>query len=96
MNEKLLQLAKDNAMYNNRKFNGILIENAAELNDNYYDLSLAMRIIELVTYKDFEFIFSNIYRTLKPGGFLLCTFHNWRSFSALYLPWLLREGKKIR
>jgi len=40
----------------------------------------------------FNLIFSEIYKTLKPDGKLIVTLHNWRQFSAVYLPWIIRGG----
>ena len=91
-NEEALEYARVNAAGNGAKFKGLLLNEAVNLPSDYYDVALSMGLIELIKPEDFTNVFSAVLRTLKPGGRLICTMHNWRLFSALYLPWVMRGG----
>jgi len=89
---KTLGFAELNAKGNLAKFNGLLVGETGALQPNHYDVALAMGLIELINYDDFVKVFGVIFRALKPGGKLICTLHNWRAFSALYLLWITQGG----
>jgi SAM-dependent methyltransferase len=94
MSENNLQYARLNSEFNNpnQKFTGILYNKDIKIPENLFDYSLCFGLIELIDDADFNFIFRTIYNSLKPGGKLIVTLHNWRQFSAVYLPWIFRGG----
>jgi cyclopropane fatty-acyl-phospholipid synthase-like methyltransferase len=89
LSEETLGYAKKNARKNAVKFHALLNTEVGNLKSDY-DAALTMGLIELITPEQFTEIFSMIFRSLKPGGMLICTLHNWRLFSALYMPWIVR------
>ena len=92
LDEKILEYAKINAQANGVEFYGLLLDRVHNLELNHFDVAVAMGLIELITPGQFTQVFSAILRSLKPGGKLICTLHNWRAFSALYLPLIRRGG----
>ena len=74
------------------KFTGINYDENISISRNFFDYSIAFGLIEFLDFKMFNLIFSKIYEALKPGGKLIVTLHNWRLFSAVYLPWIIRGG----
>jgi SAM-dependent methyltransferase len=94
ISEHNLEYARLNSELNNpdHKFTEILFSKNIELPENSFEYSLCFGLIELIDDENFDFIFSKIYNSLKPGGRLVVTFHNWRLFSAVYLPWIFRGG----
>ena len=85
--------SKINAKKNASKFRGLLFDrDISKLRENTFDHAISIALIELLDKEMFNFIFSKIYASLKPGGKLFITHHNYRLFSAVYLPWLLRGG----
>lgn len=83
--DELLDVSCLNAKKNNVKFNPLKIEKADLLKDESYDVAMAFGLIEFLGEEQFRRTFETIFRTLKRGGKLICTFHNWRRFSALYI-----------
>ena len=74
-----------NAEKNNVKFNPLEIEQVDLLEDESFDIAMAFALIEHLSDEQFEHTFKTIYNALKRDGKLICTFHNWRKFSALYI-----------
>lgn len=74
------------------KFTGIEYDKNISLCKDSFDYAISFGLIEFLDYNMFNFIFSEIYKALKPGGKLIVTLHNWRLFSAVYLPWIMRGG----
>lgn len=94
ISEDNLQYARLNSELNNpnQKFAEILYHKNIKISEKQFDYSLCFGLIELIDEEDFLIIFSTIYNSLKPGGKLIVTCHNWRQFSAVYLPWIFRGG----
>ena len=91
--EKNLIYSKMNSKINESKFRGILFDRDLDkLKENTYDSCISIALIELINQEIFNFIFSKIYGLLKPGAKLFVTHHNYRPFSAVYLPWIYRGG----
>ena len=93
LSEDNLKYSKINAKENASKFRGLLFDRDIPLlKNNTFDHAMSYALIELLNEEMFNLIFSKIYDSLKPGGKLFITHHNYRLFSAVYLPWLLRGG----
>ena len=93
LSEDNLKYSKINAKENASKFRGLLFDRDIPLlKNNKFDHAMSYALIELLNEEMFNLIFSKIYDSLKPGGKLFITHHNYRLFSAVYLPWLLRGG----
>ena len=94
ISEDNLRYARLNANLNNpnQKFVDILYHKDIKIPEDSFDYSLCFGLIELIDDHDFHIIFTAIYNSLKPGGKLVVTCHNWRQFSAVYLPWIFRGG----
>jgi SAM-dependent methyltransferase len=94
ISEDNLKYARLNSELNNpnHEFTEILFPEITALSENSFDYSLCFGLIELIDDNTFNLIFSTIYNSLKPGGKLVVTCHNWRQFSAVYLPWIFRGG----
>lgn len=91
--EKNLNYSKMNAKINASKFRPILFDrDLYKLKENTYDCCISIALIEFLNQEMFNFIFSKIYSLLKPGAKLFVTHHNYRPFSATYLPWIHRGG----
>ena len=92
-----LNFSKINAKKNDAedKFTGLLYNrDIKKMKQASFDHSMAFGLIELVSEKIFNLIFSKIYTLLKPGGKLFITHYNYRPISAVYLPWFIRGGYK--
>jgi len=97
LSEKNLSYAISNKRLNNpnAKFNGLLYQDYVQnMYENYFDYAICFGLIEMIDLEEFEHIFSQIYRSLKPGGSLFITSHNFRQLSAVYLPYIFRGGYK--
>ena len=94
LSKENLYYARINAEIANPKsnFTGIEYDENISLSENSFDYSISFGLVEFLDYKIFNNIFSEIFKALKPGGKLIVTLHNWRLFSAVYLPWILRGG----
>ena len=88
-----LQYSAINAKRNHSKFKGILYDcDISKLKKNSYDYSISISLIEFLNEEMFYTVFRRIFNSLKPGAKLFVTHHNYRLFSAVYLPWILRGG----
>ena len=93
ISEDNLNYSKINAKKNASKFRGFLYNrDITQLKKNTFDCSISISLIEFLNEEMFNIIFSKIYDSLKPGANLFVTHHNYRLFSAVYLPWILRGG----
>ena len=93
LSEDNLNYTKINAKKNASKFQGLLFDrDISKLTENTFDHSISISLIEFLNEEMFNIIFSKIYDSLKPGAKLFVTHHNYRPFSAVYLPWVLRGG----
>lgn len=93
LSSRELKYSAINAKQNNSKFKGILFDrDIPKLKNNLYDHSIAIALIELMDEEVFYSVFQKIFDSLKPGAKLFVTHHNYRLFSAVYLPWILRGG----
>lgn len=94
VSEDNLQYARLNSELNNpnQNFSEINYHKNIKITEQSFDYSLCFGLIELIDDEDFHIIFSTIYNSLKPGAKLVVTCHNWRQFSAVYLPWIFRGG----
>ena len=82
--DEVLEFAKLNAQKNGVKFTPLNVNSVDLIGNESFDVAIAIALIEILDEKQFEDIFSQIFKRLKYGGKLICTFHNWRNFSALY------------
>jgi len=87
---KLLQEAHLNAELNNINFKGYTLKEFVDKKEKY-DVVLMLGLIEYLSDKDFEQIFNIVYKSLKPDGIIMTTFYCWRPYSAIYLPYLIRN-----
>jgi len=93
LSEDNLNYSAINAKKNASKFQGLLFDrDIPQLKKNTFDHSISISLIEFLNEEMFNIIFSKIYDSLKPGAKLFVTHHNYRPFSAVYLPWVLRGG----
>ena len=95
ISKKNLSYAKLNSKINGfeHKFKGLLVDQALKkLKDDSFDHAISFGLVELLDDDAFRFVFSKIFKLLKPGGKLIITHHNYRSISAAYLPWVVRGG----
>lgn len=94
ISEDNLRYARLNAKLNHHSqdFIDILYNKNVIIPENTYDYSLCFGLVELINDDEFSDIFNIIFKALRPGGKLVVTSHNWRQFSAVYLPWLFRGG----
>jgi SAM-dependent methyltransferase len=93
LSEDNLKYSKINAKENTSKFRGLLFDrDISKLRENTFDHAMSYALIEFLNEEMFNFIFSKIYDSLKPGAKLFVTHHNYRLFSAVYIPWILRGG----
>jgi ubiquinone/menaquinone biosynthesis C-methylase UbiE len=93
LSEDNLKYSKINAKENASKFRGLLFDrDISKLSENAFDHAISIALIEFLNEEMFNFIFSKIYNSLRPGAKLFVTHHNYRLFSAVYIPWILRGG----
>ena len=93
LSEDNLKYSKINAKENASKFRGLLFDrDISKLSENTFDHAISIALIEFLNEEMFNFIFSKIYNSLRPGAKLFVTHHNYRLFSAVYIPWILRGG----
>lgn len=92
--KKNLKYSKLNADFNNVEFNPIDISEISSIPNSKFDLACSFGLIEFLDENEFKLIHKTIMKSLKPGGHLICVFYNWRPFSALFFPSLLRGGYK--
>ena len=93
ISEDNIKYSKMNAKFNSTKFIGLLYnKDFSKIKKNFYDHAISISLIEFLDEKNFKLIFSLLYKSLKPGGKLFITHHNYRIFSAVYIPWIIRGG----
>lgn len=92
ISKEVLGFAKINAQRNNVKFHPVYIDSINSLKDESFDIVISYSVIEFLNDQQFEEIFTNIFNKLKLNGKLICTFHNWRKFSALYISYLFKRN----
>lgn len=91
ISKEALGFAEVNARKNGVKFNPVYIDSVDLLKNESFDIAIAISLIEFFDEKQFENIFTCIFNKLKFEGKLICTFHNWRRFSALYISYLFKK-----
>jgi 2-polyprenyl-3-methyl-5-hydroxy-6-metoxy-1,4-benzoquinol methylase len=87
---KLIQEANLNAELNNINFNGYTLKEFIE-KEEAYDIVIMIGVIEYLNDDNFAEILSRVYKNLKPDGIILTSFCCWRPYSAIYLPYLIRN-----
>jgi len=92
ISNELLGFSEINAQKNGVKFNPLNIDCVDALKNESFDVGIAIALIEILNVKQFEYVFTHIFKKLKHGGILICTFHNWRYFSALYFGKIFKKN----
>jgi SAM-dependent methyltransferase len=89
-----LKYASMNAKCNNVKFTPVHEALTEEIPLNEFDFISSFGLIEFLSAEEFFRIHNKMYKLLSPGGYMLSVFYNWRPFSAIFLPHLIRGGYK--
>ena len=90
-----LSWARTNADFNGVTFSPLLYSESIDQDlHGEFDLAVSFGLIEFLEPEMFDTIHTLIQNALKPDGQLFCVFHNWRPFSALFLPSLRHGGYK--
>ena len=94
ISNKCLTYSEINARKANIDFIPILVKDNDDISikkipDYNFDIAIVFALIELLNLAELREVFVNIYDKLKINGYLICSLHPYRIFSALCLPSVL-------
>lgn len=90
---QLLKFAKVNSSLSSCRFDGILLDQW-RTPDDLFDVGLSIGVLELLGREEQKKHIELVASSVSSGAKVLFCFSVWRQFSAVYLPWFFRGGRK--